>query len=144
MPTFSNTLVATDMDISIKLQYAALTDWSLQPGTFQNLFYMWLWFLFPKERMNEIYQGIELLLPCWWPHCKCKGTNGGAPVRIALHVFLPPAQCDGENMVKVQPLLWCSFGKKKALHWTVITMSGTCLWHHMQITGMCKSIKRCY
>lgn len=33
----------------------------------------------------------------WWPRCKCKGTNGGAPARNALHVFHPPARWKGEN-----------------------------------------------
>lgn len=51
----------------------------------------------------------------WWPRCKCKGTNGGAPARNALHVFHPPARWKGENGARVQHQITAMlFGKRTA------------------------------
>lgn len=63
-----------------------------------------------------------LVLPSWWPHCKCKGTNGGAPARNALHVFHPPASWKGENMVRVQPQITVMLlGKRLCTAYTTMT-----------------------
>lgn len=90
-----------------------------------------------KRPTNVPVHGIKcgwLVLHSWWPHYKCKGTNGGAPAGNALHVFHPPACWKGENMVRVQQQITvmrfalCCILPVLLSAWKVVTwVSPTCI-----------------